>query len=121
MAIERSNPLPPNVRYWVDVAPDDQPGFTAWLTRNRGAVGVVSSNRDGDSGWEWVLFETLAPLVWWEGPGYPTIAPPGALTETDVKTVPMPEAPDPRELIRTAAFTVGAIVLAAVALNRVLR
>lgn len=121
MALERKNPLPPDVRYWVDVAPADQHAFSEWLASNRGAVGVVSTSRDGTSGWEWVLFETLAPLVWWEGPGYPTIAPAGALTETDVKTVPLPETPDAQSLIRTGVIALGAIVLAAVALNRVLR
>ncbi len=120
MALERSNPLPPNVRYWVDVSPADQPAFTAWLGRYRGAVSVRSTSRDGN-GWDWVLFETLAPLVWWEGPGYPTIAPAGALTETDVKSVPRPETPDAGEVIRKGAIALGAIVLAAVALNRLLR
>lgn len=120
MALERANPLPPNARYWVDVPPGDQAAFSAWLTRNRGAVGVVSSSRDS-AGWEWVLFDTLAPLVFWEGPGYPTIAPPGTTRETDVKTVPLPSAPEPSDVIKTVAWAVGAIVLAAVALNRVLR
>lgn len=120
MALERNNPLPPDVRYWVDVAPADQAAFTAWLNRNRGAVGVVSSSRDGN-GWDWVLFETLAPLVWWEGPGYPTIAPAGALTETDVKSVPVVETPELATVIKQGALFLGALVLAAVALNRVLR
>ena len=88
MALERNNPLPPNARYWVDVAPADQAAFSAWLTINRAAVKVVSSSRDPASGWEWVLFETTAPLVWWEGPGYPTKADPTVARESDVKQIP---------------------------------
>lgn len=120
MALERRNPLPPNVRYWVDVSPADYAAFDAWLSNNRDAVKVRSTNR-GDEGWQWVLFDVTAPLVLWEGPGYPTIAPPGTTSETDVKQVPMPEAPDAGDLVHTALVAVGAILLAAVALNRLLR
>jgi len=86
--MERHNPLPPNARYWVDTSPADQPAFNAWLSMNRGAVKVVSTTRDPKSGWEWVLFEVTAPLVWWDGPGYPTIADADVVRESDVKQIP---------------------------------
>jgi hypothetical protein len=92
VAMERSNPLPPNARYWVDVAPEDQPAFSQWLAAYRGAVQVVSTKRDGRSGWEWVLFAVNAPLVFWEGPGFPTIADATVRTEDDVKQIPHVES-----------------------------
>lgn len=88
MALERSNPLPPNQRYWVDVPPADQPSFDAWLTAYASAVAVVSAKLDPDNGWQWVLFDVTAPLVFWVGPGYPTIADPGVTTEEQVKQIP---------------------------------
>lgn len=88
MAVERQNPLPPNGRYWVDVSPQDQPAFTAWLNAYRTGVKVVSTTHDSNNGWDWVLFETTAPLVWWEGPGFPTIAPSDVASESDVKQIP---------------------------------
>jgi hypothetical protein len=91
MALERANPLPPNQRYWVDVAPEDQPAFDAWLSLNAAAVHVVASKLDAGSGWQWVLFDVTAPLVFWAGPGYPTIADPGVTTEEQVKQVPRPD------------------------------
>lgn len=121
MALERNNPLPPNARNWVDVSPADRAAFTAWLNANRGAVKVISTRRDPDNGWEWVLFEVQAPGVIWEGPGLPTIAGSDVLRESDVKQIPVIETPDSAELIRKAAIGVGAILLAAVVLNRVLR
>lgn len=88
MALERANPLPPNQRYWVDVAPEDQPAFDGWLALNSAAVRVVSSSRDASSGWQWVLFDVTAPLVFWAGPGYPTIADPSVTRESQVKQIP---------------------------------
>lgn len=123
MAVERANPLPPNVRYWVDVSPEDRPAFTDWLNRNRGAVSVVATSRS--DGWDWVLFDVAAPLVVWEGPGFPTIAPPGAMSERDVKQIPTIETPDAGDvvdhMVTRALVGVGAILLAAVIVNRVLR
>lgn len=134
MAVERSNPLPPNARFWVDVSPSDQPAFTAWLNANLGAVKVVSSSRDSGNGWDWVLFETTAPLVWWQGPGFPTKADGDVRQEADVKQIPHVESTS--ELFEKAAgaaadavssgttklAVVGvAILVAAIALNRVFR
>ena len=119
MALERRNPLPPNARYWVDLAPADQSAFDSWLRLNNGSVAVVSTSRD--DGWDFVMFDVKAPLVWWQGPGFPSIAPAGATRETDVKQIPVIETPEAADVIRTGAIALGAIVLAAVALNRVLR
>jgi hypothetical protein len=134
VAVERSNPLPPNARYWVDVAPEDQPAFTAWLTVNRQAVKVVSSTRDSDNGWDWILFETTAPLVWWEGPGFPTKATADVHSESDVKDIPHVESS--AELLESLGNSVasaassgttklaigaGAILVAAILLSRVMR
>lgn len=134
MALERSNPLPPNARYWVDVAPTDQPAFTAWLNAYRGAVKVVSTQRDADNGWDWVLFETVAPLVWWEGPGLPTKATADVRSESDVKQIPHVESSTEilENLGKAAASAAGAtttklavgavvILVAVLALNRVMR
>jgi hypothetical protein len=134
LALERSNPLPPNARFWVDVAPADQPAFTAWLNRYRGAVQVVSSTRDPNNGWDWVLFETMAPLVWWEGPGLPTKATADVRSESDVKDIPHVESSaELLESLGKGALDVAsgagtklaigavAILVAALALNRVLR
>lgn len=134
MAVERSNPLPPNARFWVDVSPADQPAFTAWLNSYHGAVKVVSSTRDSDNGWDWVLFETTAPLVWWQGPGFPTKATEDVRSESDVKDIPHVQSSG--ELLEslsnsalsaassgTTKLAIGAvaILVAALALNRVLR
>lgn len=134
MALERSNPLPPNARFWVDVSPADQPAFTAWLNSNRAAVKVVSSTRDSNNGWDWVLFETVAPLVWWEGPGFPTKAEADVKSEGDVKQIPhvQTSAELLEELGESAAaaagstttklaIAAGAILLAALLVNRVMR
>lgn len=134
MALERNNPLPPNARYWVDVAPADQPAFTAWLNSYRGAVKVLSSQRDGGNGWDWILFETVAPLVWWEGPGLPTKATDDVRSESDVKQIPTVESSAEMldRLATTAAAAAGggatklavagvAILIGVIALNRVLR
>lgn len=132
MAVERSNPLPPNARYWASVSPADQPAFNAWLTRNRGAVKVLStSQRDG---WDWLLFEVVAPLVWWEGPGFPEKADSTVKSERDV--VQYPDVQSTGELFTELGEQIGAaasgpttklaigaiaILLAVVALNRVMR
>lgn len=134
MALERNNPLPPNARYWVDVSPSDTPGFNAWLASYRNAVAVVSSKLDPSNGWTWVLFETTAPLVWWQGPGYPTRADATVQTEADVKTIPHVESASEQlaalgESVSAAASSGGtklaiagvSILLAAVLLTRVLR
>lgn len=130
MAIERNNPLPPNAVYWVHVPPADQPAFTAWLAAYRGAVKVRTSQRDQDNGWDWVLFEVTAPLVWWEGPGLPTKAESDVRTESDVVQVPIVESATAK-LERLGDSVVGgssklaaagiAILVAVVVLNRVLR
>jgi len=130
VALERSNPLPPNARYWVHVPPADQPAFTAWLTAYRGAVKVRSTQRDPDNGWDWVLFEVVAPLVWWEGPGLPTKAEDDVKSESDVVQVPIVESATAK-LERLGDSVVGgtsklaaigvAIAVAAVVLNRGLR
>jgi hypothetical protein len=134
MALERSNPLPPNERLWVDVSPQDQPAFTAWLNANRNGVKVITSTRDASNGWDWVLFETVAPLVWWEGPGFPTKAPADVRSESDVKQIPHVETSE--ELLgrigsgaaelaggATTKLAIGAIaiLLAAVVVTRVMR
>ncbi len=130
MAIERQNPLPPNATYWVHVPPADQPAFTAWLNAYRGAVKVRTTQRDPDNGWDWVLFEVAAPLVWWEGPGLPTKAEADVRNESDVVQVPTVEsAVDKLERlggavgdISTKAAIAGvAILVAIVVLNRVMR
>lgn len=134
MTVERSNPLPPNARYWVDVAPTDQPAFTAWLNAYRGAVKVVTSQRDADNGWDWVLFETTAPLVWWQGPGLPTVATADVRSETDAKQIPHVESSEEllESLGKTAAAAAGAtttklaigavaILVAVLLVNRVMR
>lgn len=86
MAVERRNPLPPNQFYWVDVGPEDAIAFGTWLNQYKDQV-RVRARRSGADGWEWVSFETVAPLVWWNGPGFPTIGEAGQ-TEDDVKQVP---------------------------------
>ena len=130
MAIERNNPLPPNAVYWVHVPPADQPAFTAWVAAYRGAVKVRTTQRDPDNGWDWVLFEVVAPLVWWEGPGLPTKAESDVKSESDVVQVPIVESAAAK-LERLGDSVVGgtsklaaigvAIVVAAVVLGRVLR
>lgn len=134
MAVERNNPLPPNAAYWVHVPPADQPAFTAWLTAYRGAVKVRSTSRDADNGWDWVLFEVAAPLVWWEGPGLPTKADADVRSESDVVQVPVVESGvDKLERLGSAAASAAgdigskaaiagvAVLVAIVVLNRVLR
>ena len=134
MAIERNNPLPPNASYWVHVPPADQPAFTAWLTANRGAVKVRTSQRDPDNGWDWLLFDVTAPLVWWEGPGLPTKADADVRNESDVVQAPTVEsATEKLERLGSAAASAAGdvgkglavagvvILVAAVVLNRVLR
>ncbi len=132
--MERANPLPPNARYWVDTSPADQTAFNAWLAMYRGAVKVVSTTRDPRSGWEWVLFEVTAPLVWWEGPGFPTKADATVQTESDVKQIPHVQSAS--EILDDLGQTVGevaggattkiaigaiAILVGVVLLNRVMR
>lgn len=82
MALERRNPLPPNRLYYVDVPPDDQQDFADWLRRYKPAVKVRSTTREPmETGLLWdssdylekYIFEVTAPLVFWEGPGFPTI------------------------------------------------
>jgi hypothetical protein len=134
VALERSNPLPPNGRYWVDVSPQDQPAFAAWLNAYRKGVAVISTTHDASNGWDWVLFETTAPLVYWEGPGFPTIAPADVRSESDVKQIPHVETSE--ELLSrigsgaaelaggaTTKLAIGAvaILLAAVLVTRVMR
>lgn len=134
MALERNNPLPPNQSLWVHVPPADQPAFTAWLNSYRGAVKVRASQRDPDNGWDWVLFEVTAPLVWWEGPGLPTKAEADVRTESDVVSVPTVESATAKlERLGDAAVSAagdvttklaiaGAVILvAAFMLNRVMR
>lgn len=134
MALERSNPLPPNARYWVQVSPADQPAFTAWLTAHRGAVVSRSTERDPDNGWDWVLFDVTAPLVWWEGPGFPTKAEADVRSESDVVQTPVVESAAAKlERLGDAAVSAAgdlttklavagvAILVAALVLNRVLR
>lgn len=130
MALERNNPLPPNARYWVDVAPADQSAFTLWLNTNRQAVKVISTSRDADNGWDWVLFEVQAPLVWWAGPGLPTKADGDVRSENDVKQIPtVKSATDILDDIGSAALggtgklVAGgvAILLGLMVLNRVMR
>lgn len=81
MAVERNNPLPPNRVYLVNVEPDDQQDFDDWLRRYKGAVKVRSTTRepmetgvlwDSDEYLNKYIFEVVAPLVFWEGPGFPT-------------------------------------------------
>jgi hypothetical protein len=120
--MERANPLPPNQRYWVDVAPGDALAFDAWLALNRGSVGVERVSA-GDDGWQWILFRVNAPLVWWAGPGYPTIARDDEFTEADVKRVPTPEGPQEvfaGAVAEIAPWAVLAFVCAVVA-RRLLR
>lgn len=130
MALERSNPLPPNARYWVHVPPADQPAFAAWIGAYKGAVKVRTTQRDPDNGWDWVLFEVVAPLVWWEGPGLPTKAESDVKSESDVVQVPVVESATAK-LERLGESVTGAssrlavigvaIVVAAVVLGRVMR
>lgn len=117
MALERANPLPPNQHYWVDVSPEDAPAFDSWLQLNSAAVKVISTSRDASSGWQWVLFDVQAPLVFWAGPGYPTIADPSIKTETDAKQIPT--AGD-STLLRDAALLAGAGLLGLFLIRRLL-
>jgi hypothetical protein len=82
MAVERTNPLPPNRIYLVEVSPDSQEDFREWLSRYKGAVKVKSTTREPmETGLLWdssdyldkYIFEVTAPLVFWDGPGFPTI------------------------------------------------
>lgn len=124
MALERANPLPPGQRYWVDVPPEDQAVFDTWLSFYAPALDVVATTRDGESGWQWVLFDVTAPLVFWTGPGLPTIAPAGTTQETQVKQVPVVET-DPSALLgnfaKQALVPVAAIAVAAIVLTRLLK
>lgn len=106
MAVERANPLPPNRRYWVDVSPADRPAFEGWLAAYRHALRIVSTKRDANA-WDWVLFEVTAPLVWWEGPGFPTIAGADVTSEDDVKQIPK-VVTDPALLLEQAAARAAA-------------
>lgn len=114
--------------------PADQPAFTAWLTAYKGAVKLRTSQRDPDNGWDWVLFEVAAPLVWWEGPGLPTKADADVRSESDVVQRPTIEsgveklerlgsaaASAAGDITTKAAIAGVAILVAIVVLNRVMR
>ena len=125
MALERRNPLPPG-RYWIHLDRDDAPSFDAWRLSHKQEATIATSH-DRESGWTWYLFVTSAPLPWdaaaW---GYPTVAGEDVRSETDVVQRPDPE-PDFAERLERAAdkagrgllIGVGAIVVAALVLNRI--
>ena len=125
MAVERRNPLPPNQYYWVDVGPEDAIPFATWLNQYKDQV-RVRARKGGADGWEWVSFETTAPLVWWNGPGFPTIGEEGQ-TEDDVKQVPRaPSSGDvaaglARVVIGEVAPWIVAGVIGAAVVRRLLR
>jgi hypothetical protein len=97
-------------------------------------VKVRTSQRDPDNGWDWLLFDVTAPLVWWEGPGLPTKADADVRNESDVVQAPTVEsATEKLERLGSAAASAAGdvgkglavagvvILVAAVVLNRVLR
>lgn len=118
MAVERRDPLPPG-RYWVDIPPKDVLAFNVWKNTHRDAVRVQRVST-GSNGWEWHLFEVLAPTPW-GGWGFPNIAGADVEGPESVYQVPVVEQPDPEAIFTKALWAVGGIVLAAVALNRVLK
>lgn len=118
MAVERSNPLPVG-RYWVDIPPSDTLSFNIWKQTHRDLVKVRAVST-GANGWEWHLFDVLSPVLW--GPwGFPNIADEGVDGPEDVYKVPHVEQPDSVAMIERALWGAGAILLAAVALNRLLK
>lgn len=141
MAIERRDPLPKG-RYWIFLLEGEDPQWQAWVRAHASTVRVRVTERKErlesytpaifstrpdlsiimEDGGTWVLFDVLAPTPW-VGLGFPTIVDnPEIASSSQVEQAPPPEPElKPGDVIRTAAFAVGAIVLAAVALNRVLR
>lgn len=91
MAVERRNPLPVG-RYWIDVVQSKQEAFDAWLTANRGKVGIrVSEGKaDSDPPHTWILFDVKTPVTWNTQFGYPTIAE-GEQSQEDTASRPPPE------------------------------
>jgi|SRR5262245_7424249 len=125
MAVERANPLPQG-RYWVDLSPDDLLPFNVWLGQNKGSVAVRASSKSATDGWEWVLFDVVAPaMVFWNGPGYPTIAPADATSERDVKQIPIVQGSGPGDFATKLVMGLAPWALAAVlgvyAIKRVLK
>jgi hypothetical protein len=125
MAVERQNPLPSNRYYWVDVGPEDAVKFGTWLNHYKEQV-VVRGRQGGANGWEWVLFEVTAPLVWWDGPGFPSIGREG-LREHEVKQVPSaPSSGDvatqiAETLVKEIAPWVVAVAVGAAIVRRIFR
>lgn len=111
MALQRQNPLPPDI-YWVDVTEKDFEPFESWLESNSLTVHVrtveetprkqVTPGASGPIGYaeywpatRWYLFEVKAPTPW-NGPGFPNIA--GAVTSKD-ETVDQPEPMTPGDVL----------------------
>lgn len=87
MALERANPLPPG-SYWVDIGPEDEAAFAAWLSSNRGALVTRAVAKTAD-GWSWIRFDVTAPaMVFWNGPGLPTVSDPAINRPEQVKSAP---------------------------------
>ena len=87
MALERSNPLPPG-SYWVDIRPEDEAAFSRWLAENRGAL-VTRAVAKRNDGWSWIRFDVTAPaMVFWQGPGLPTISDPAVMRPEQVESAP---------------------------------
>lgn len=137
MAVERK-PILPVGFYWVVVFEADRPQWAAWLSANRGKVLVRGTEQlDGSSTFDnffgdehsvgdWVKFEVLQPPTKWEGPGFPTIIPPGKKVEgrSDVEQAPVIEGPSLPGLPELGSFARGAapwIVVGIVALYAVRR
>lgn len=89
VAIERRNPIPPNV-YWIDVQGGKVPAFEAWLKKNAETV-ILESREDerrvprstplpgtskGTIASSWFLFTVLQPTLSFPQTtfGFPTIA-----------------------------------------------
>lgn len=111
-AIERRNPLPVGT-YWIDVFEKDFVSFDAWLKAmtvpkfvkvlavedvakddslllSAATLGVLGSPRVIQ---RWYLFRVDVPnVVFWQGPGIPTIATPDVHTASD--TVQRPNVSD---------------------------
>lgn len=118
MAVERRNPLPAG-RYWVNIPPGDVLPFNVWKTAHRETV-KVDTVSTGDDGWEFHIFRVLTPVIW--GPwGFPNIAGDDVDGPEDTYTAPTIEQPEPAALMKQALWGVAGIVLAAVAINRILR
>lgn len=92
----------PTGRYWIDVSTEPTPMGT-WLGFLDAAKGFVHvENTETDDDFAFSIFATTKPLIWPEGIGTPTDAPPNIKSRADTVQRPDPE-PDFLDTVPTGA------------------